>query len=251
MKQLLFRADDLGYSYAVNLGIERSARDGFVRSVGLMPNMPEAQRGFDWVSDLDIALGQHSNVCLGTPCADPALIPSLLGPDGRFRSSREYREASSRGGDFVRFDEAVVELLAQLERFRDITGRDPDYFEAHAVASPTLMDAVSHVARENGLKEQPFSLSTTVCGSTEVRMVMESGAPDYDPRSVVRRVYAEMADGETAIFVGHPGYLDDYILQTSSLTTNRTKEVDMFVDREFRTWLEELGDLRLVDYRQL
>ena len=82
-------------------------------------------------------------------------------------------------------------------------------------------------------------------------MVMESGAPDYDPRSVVRHVYEEMADGETVIFIGHPGYLDSFILQTSSLTTNRTKEVDMFVDQEFRAWLEDLADMRLVDYRHL
>lgn len=252
MKQLLFRADDLGYSYAVNLGIARSAREGFVRSIGLMPNMPEAQRGFDWISDLDIALGQHSNVCLGTPCTDPALIPSLVGSDGQFRSSREYREAFAKGEDFVSFDEAVIELRAQLARFREITGREPDYFEVHAVASPSLMDAVSFVAHENGLKEQPLALSgTTVCGSTEVRMILESGTPGYDPRAVVRHVYGEMADGETVIFVGHPGYLDNFILQNSSLTTNRTKEVDMFVDQEFRAWLEGLEDLRLVDYRQL
>lgn len=35
MKYLLIRADDVGYSYAVDLGIERSVREGLVRSVGL------------------------------------------------------------------------------------------------------------------------------------------------------------------------------------------------------------------------
>ena len=39
MKQLLIRADDIGYSYAVNLGIARSINEGLVRSAGLMPNM--------------------------------------------------------------------------------------------------------------------------------------------------------------------------------------------------------------------
>ena len=47
MKQLLVRADDLGYSYAVNLGIARAVNEGLVRSAGLMPNMTEAQRGWD------------------------------------------------------------------------------------------------------------------------------------------------------------------------------------------------------------
>ena len=78
MKRLLIRADDIGYSYAVDLGIARSVNEGLVRSVGLMPNMPEAERGWSLVADAGVAVGQHTNVCLGKPCADPALIPSML-----------------------------------------------------------------------------------------------------------------------------------------------------------------------------
>ena len=44
MKQILVRADDLGYSRGVNYGIMDSVRHGIVRSVGLMPNMPEAKK---------------------------------------------------------------------------------------------------------------------------------------------------------------------------------------------------------------
>ena len=101
MKQLLIRADDIGYSYAVNLGIARSVNEGLVRSVGVMPNMPETARGWSWVADSDIAVGQHTNVCLGRPCADPVRVSSLLGPDECFRSSREYRTSWKEGVDFV------------------------------------------------------------------------------------------------------------------------------------------------------
>lgn len=45
MKKLIIRADDLGYSEAVNRGIEKTVREGVVRSVGLMPNMPTAASG--------------------------------------------------------------------------------------------------------------------------------------------------------------------------------------------------------------
>lgn len=112
MKYLLIRADDVGYSYAVDLGIERSVREGLVRSVGVMPNMPEAQSGWGLIADCDIAVGQHTNVCLGKPCADPALIPSLLQTNGEFKSSREYRAKYKEGIDFVDFDEAVIEIEA-------------------------------------------------------------------------------------------------------------------------------------------
>ena len=254
MKQLLIRADDIGYSYAVNLGIARSVHEGLVRSVGVMPNMPETARGYSWVADADIAVGQHTNVCLGTPCSDPAKIPSLVGPDGQFKSSREYRARFKVGVDFVDLDEAIIEVRAQLARFREVVGRDPDYFEGHAVASRKLFEAIELVAKEEGLKYQPMQLDASEparCGNTSVRMVMRSQTPGYDPAAVIRESVEQMADGETVIFVAHPGYLDHFILTHSSLTEDRTKEVDALIDPELRAWLEAQPDLKLVDYRDL
>lgn len=254
MKQLLIRADDVGYSRAVDLGIERSVLEGLVRSVGVMPNMPEAAHGWSLIADCDIAVGQHTNVCLGAPCADPALIPSLLRDDGEFKSSREYRACYKEGVDFVDFDEAVIEIEAQLARFVQIVGREPEYFEAHAVLSKNLNEAIGHVAREHGYTYQvpSFDPSAVVqCGGTPVRMVMRSQAPGYDPAAAIRETVEEMRDGETVVFVCHPGYLDHYILTHSSLTEDRTKEVDALIDPELRAWLEAQGDLRLIDYRDL
>lgn len=254
MRQLLIRADDIGYSYAVNVGIARSVTEGLVRSVGVMPNMPEAPRGVSWIRDADIAIGQHINVCLGRPCADPALVPSLLAGDGTFKSSRAYRSAFAEGVDFVDYDEAVIEIEAQLARFLEIVGREPDYFEAHAVMSENLNRAVGDVAREHGYRFQAASFDPTVavrCGSTPVRMVMRSMQPGYDPKVAIKETVRDMVDGETVVFVCHPGYLDQFILQTSSLTEDRTKEVDALIDPELRAWLAAQDGLRLVDYRDL
>lgn len=254
MKQLLIRADDVGYSYAVNLGIARSVHEGLIRSVGVMSNMPEAARGWSWVSDADIAVGQHTNVCLGRPCAEPKRIPSLLTPEGTFKSSREFRVSYKEGVDFVDFDEAVIEIEAQLARFREIVGREPDYFEAHAVMSDNLNRAIAAVAERHSLRYQPVSFepsAVVTCGNTPVRMVLQSMRSDYDPDAAIRETVEGMADGETVVFVCHPGYLDQFILTNSSLTENRTKEVDALIDPELRTWLESQPDLRLIDYRTL
>ena len=254
MKRLLIRADDVGYSYAVDLGIERSVREGLVRSVGVMPNMPETERGWSRVADCDIAVGQHTNVCLGKPCADPSRIPSLLQENGEFKSSREYRAAYKEGRDFVNFDEAVIEIEAQLERFIQVVGREPEYFEAHAVLSDNLNAAIGHVAREHGYKCQVPSFDPAVvvpCGNASVRMVMRSQTPGYDPAAAIRETVEEMKDSETVVFVCHPGYLDHYILTHSSLTEDRTKEVDALIDPELRAWLEGRDDLELIDYRDL
>lgn len=59
--RLIVRADDLGYSEAVNYGIEKSIKDGIVRSAGLMPNMPAAAHGLRLLEGTGACIGQHTN----------------------------------------------------------------------------------------------------------------------------------------------------------------------------------------------
>lgn len=250
MKRLLIRADDLGYSEAVNYGIEKSVRDGLIRSVGMMPNMDAAEHGFELVKDCDIALGQHSSVCVGKPVCDPELIPSLVGADGEFRPSSDFRNATE---DFVDFEEAKLEIRAQLERFREITGREPDYFEGHAVASPNLLRAIEAVRVEEGLRSSYLTFDEPMCfEGTPVRAcAMDSMSPGYDATASLKREVEAAPEGSISVYVCHPGYLDDYILNHSSLTVNRTKEVATLCDPEMRTWLEAQPGLELIDYRDL
>ena len=73
---------------------------------------------------------------------------------------------------------------------------------------------------------------------------MHSMEPGYEPKDSIMQTVREMSDGETVVFVCHPGYLDRFILENSSLTTDRTKEVDALIDPELRAWLGSQPDLR-------
>ena len=75
--KIMVRADDLGYSRGVNYGIYDTVKNGVIKNIGFMVNMPDSVEGYELVKDLDICLGQHTNVCIGTPISDPKLIPSL------------------------------------------------------------------------------------------------------------------------------------------------------------------------------
>ena len=91
------------------------------------------------------------------------------------------------------------------------------------------------------------------CGNTDVHMALEDMLPpeQYDPEAFIKRTVENMADGETYVLVFHPGYLDAFILGNSSLTVNRTKEVDALIDPSLRAWLEAQDDLKLITYRDL
>ncbi len=250
--RLIVRADDLGYSEAVNYGIEKSIKDGIVHSVGLMPNMPAAAHGLRLLEGTGVCIGQHTNLCLGKPCADPSLIPGLLDENGNLKSSRRYREAWQKGEEIAPLEEFIIEIEAQYQRFLELTGHAPGYFEGHAVMGKNLFRGLETVAARHGLKynAMAFHGSSSFHGKPIYICPMESMEPDYDPATTLKKGLLSAPEGMPAVFVGHPGYLDDFILNNSTLTVNRTKEVAMFCDPGIRQWLEDQG-VELIAYSDI
>ena len=251
--QMILRADDIGYSEAVNYGIEKTVKEGLVRTAGLMVNMPATVHGLKLVEGTGICLGQHTNLCIGKPCADPAKIPSLLDENGNLKSSKIYRAAFAEGREFTVLDEMVIEIEAQYHRFKELVGRDPDYFEAHAVQSKNLSKALAIVAEKYGLKlntRDGVTGKRTFCGKPIASQPIESMQPDYDPWESLKKAVRLADPSLPNVFVCHPGYLDDFILRSSSLTVNRTKEVAMLTDPAMKDWLDA-HDVQLITYSDL
>ena len=249
MKKILLRADDLGYSEAVNLGIEKSIRQGLIRSLGVMVNMPATLHGVELIRDCDIALGVHVNICAEQPLSDPALIPSLVDEKGYFKSSKTYRSASE---DFVVFDEVIIEIEAQYHRFLELFGRKPDYFEGHAVASAQFFKGLEYVANKYQLKYSGFPMDdkSIRVGDSLVAFHMESLQPNYDPFVLLQKMVASASDEVVQMGIFHPGYLDQYILTHSSLLQERCLEVEVLTKPATKNFLEQAGVV-LIDYRDL
>ena len=80
---------------------------------------------------------------------------------------------------------------------------------------------------------------------------MDSMNPDYDPFESLKK-YALKDYGENGylMFVCHPGYLDQPILDISSMTLPRPKEVAMCIAQETKNWLVE-NDIQVITYDDL
>lgn len=249
MKKVLLRADDLGYSEGVNCGIAKSARDGLIRNIGIMTNMSSVEHGLSLLEGLDVCYGQHTNICIGKPLADSALIPSLLQENGEFKSSKIFREAEE---DFVVFEEVVIEIEAQLKKFIELVGEKPRYFEGHAVASKNYFKGLEYVANKHGLKysAMPFGEEPIRIGNTDVYACMEFMEPDYDPFESLKKMIGDAHKDGCDMLICHPGYLDKFILENSTLTIPRTLEVDMLCDERTKKFIEE-NNVTLVTYDNL
>ena len=239
MKQLLIRADDLGYSEGVNCGIAAAVAAGLVRSVGVMTNMPAAVHGLGLLAGHPLCLGQHTNICTGRPLTDPARIPSLCTPEGEFKPSRAYREAAKNGEDFV--------VLA-------LTGKEPGYFEGHAVASPNFFKGLEIVAQRHGLPYFPMGRpgEAVTFRTTRVYAYLPRDFKAYeaDPFTGIQDAVANAHEGGCDLMVFHPGYIDAYLLDHSSMTTLRAREAAALCRPEVRAWLEKQA-IRLVTYDDL
>ena len=234
--KLIMRADDLGFSEAVNYGIEKTIREGVITSVGIMPNMDYAKHGYELIKDYDIALGQHTNICVGKPLTNPKLIPSLVQENGEFCS---------------RVEEAEIEIEAQLQRFIEITGKTPDYFEGHAVFSENFFIALKNVAKKYGLFfENPgfdknWEQENGIVGLHFIELD-ENGL--YDPSQYLESCLKIIKEAPCSVAIFHPGFLDQYILSHSSFTLIRPMECEFLCGEWVKNWIVE-NEIKLVDFR--
>ena len=249
LNQIIIRADDLGYSEGVNYGILKTVRDGIIKNVGFMVNMPASLHGYTLIRDFDLCLGLHINVSAGRPICSPDIIPRLVQANGQFRTSAQYAAAET---DPVAVDQAILEIYAQYQRFLQIVGRKPDYFDCHAVKSGNLSRAMELVASQYDLFYQPASFdgTPTTFHQHVIYPWMGSQQSNYNPQSFLQHVISNLHPAGYDLLILHPGYLDDTILTLSSLTWPRVKEVTAACSEQTKELLT-LSRTQLVTYRDL
>lgn len=247
MRRLLLRADDMGFSEAVNFGIIKTIQEGLIQNCGVMVNMSATGHAVSLLRDAPCCLGLHCNVSVGRPVCKPSEVKTLVGENGIFHNSRQYRDAQV---EFASIEDFRRELTAQYQRFLKLFGRKPAYFEAHSVKSRNLCTALEQVAKENGLFYQPSFCDFSLGGTYVINTPNHSMEPGYDARSAMKMELSKVKDGSCHLYVCHPGYLDRYLLDNTSLTLPRVDEVEMLCDPEIRRWLSDHG-FTLVTYDAL
>lgn len=249
MVRVLFRADDLGYSEGINYGIEKSVKEGLITNVGVMVNMPATEHGVNLIKDCEIAFGLHTNICIGQPLTDSHKVSSIVTGSGQLKSSKEYRSAEK---DFVVFDEVVLEVEAQYQKFLNLFGRKPDYLEGHAVASVNFFKALEYVASVHSVKYSgmPDANEAITIGNSQVYLTMKSLEPNYDPLKTFQEMVKDARPNCVELMVFHPGYLDDFILKNSSLLIPRAVEVEMLISPQLKGWLKD-SQVECLTYKDL
>lgn len=254
---LIIRADDFGFSSAVNAGAKDALKSGLVKSIGLLINMPGALEAVRLIRDFpDVALGLHANLVVGSPISNPLEIPTLFQSDGRFITSKTYRQ-KLKNQEKIYTNQANIkkELEAQIHRFFELTGKLPDYIDTHAVGTSELFSVVATLASKyklpflahdpkfnTNIKNDPKRLSSSS------QFYMSGGLPERYIDFLGHEILKSTND--ISYIVVHPGYLDDLVMKLSSFTTIRTNDVTMLTNIRTKNWIET-HDIKLVSHRTL
>lgn len=157
----------------------------------------------------------------------------------------------ARKKDTINIKECELEIEAQLQRFKDITGKTPDYFEGHAVFSKNFFIALENVAKKHGL----FFCNPSLDKEWEKEHgIVGLGffKPDekglYDPYQYMEEHLPEIKENPCSVAIFHPGYLDHFILTHSTFTTIRAMECEFLCSDWLKEWLDT-HKIEVVDFR--
>ncbi len=124
-------ADDFGWSNAVNAGIVALVRRGRLDAVSAMPAAPAFAEGMPVLlaaseaAPRPVEIGLHLALTGLAPLGD---MPRTA-PEGRLPSIKTLFARAGTG----RLDRTEIagEIARQAERFREVTGRAPDFLDGH------------------------------------------------------------------------------------------------------------------------
>ena len=235
MKQLMINADDFGFSEGHNYGIIKAFTEGVVTSTTIMANMP----GFEHAVMLakqhpKLAIGVHLNLTCYRPLTSNH---TLMNEKGYFR-----------GEDFLEYydqREMLAELKAQVNRVLD-AGLTIDHFDSH---HHIHTNAVMKGVLKQLLADYPYPMRG---GFTYEMPVIHTELIDQFYNQKVTKeqlfdIFHQLEDGKVYDLMCHPAYLDPQILELSSYTIPRVKEVEILCDPEVRVQLAK-EKIQLINY---
>lgn len=215
---LIVNADDFGQSPGVNRGIIESHEQGIVTSTSLMVR---------WAAAADAAAYARQN---------PRLAVGLhldLGEwscqQGEWR--RRYQVVPEEDGSAVR-----AEMHRQLERFRQLMGRDPSHLDSHQHIhreEPARTHAVE-MAHALGIPLRHLNEPIHYCGAFYGQTKTAQAVYQAVSVEACLEIIHSLPSGLTELAC-HPGYADDL---ESDYRVERSWEIESLCDPRVRAALD-------------
>jgi predicted glycoside hydrolase/deacetylase ChbG (UPF0249 family) len=277
-RRLIVNADGFGFGAGATQGVIDAIREGgFISSISVTPNFPEAERVRDLVAEFpQISIGVHVNPMVGSPCLSPTSVPSLVGRDGQFHGTK-FPALLKKG--MISAEELEAELDAQLSKVRSWAGNRLTHIDSHGNRHLDYFNVFLRVARKWSFQRIRNNASVICLESPEPRRTRFSvylGKPQlwlaHRYRRIqmrrARRAGLRMADDLVTVgYAGtgnktnlqnwirilqnlpsgtheiycHPAYPDETLRRWAHYSEDRALELAILRRQELRSKAKELG----------
>lgn len=225
-RRLIVNADDFGRSAGINRGVIHSHEQGIVTSASLMVCWPDSAAAAAYArSQPSLSIGLHVDVGEWSfRNRGWRKLYQWIDPDDPASADREAR--------------------MQLERFRDLVGRDPTHLDSHQHVhrrSP-MREVLGHLAASLGVPLRHYS-SVRYCGDFYGQTATGEPLPHLIATATLTALLRQLPRGVTELAC-HPGIGDDV---ESMYRKERCVELTTLCDGTIRHVLEE-EEIRLVSF---
>jgi Uncharacterized protein conserved in bacteria len=266
-KKLIVVADDFGFSEAYSLGALKAYKEGIVTVLSLMSNMDAAEFAVNLAKKEapEVCLAQHTNFVQGKPVAKD--VPSMTDEYGylyrssQWAPSKEWSPESALGSKLkgtvvVSYEDIYKETMAQLNRFKELVGAYPVHFEGHSVGTPDIKKAFRTIGKELGIHnmyqeaedDKMYYAHELALSNSKYIEILHTGFTAEDFMADVCGILSSPYEYNVLHF--HPGYLDAYVIDNTSLTIPRVRDLQTLTDPRVKQWLKD-NDVELVDFNAI
>ncbi|SHK52523.1 chitin disaccharide deacetylase [Paramaledivibacter caminithermalis] len=249
MKELIINADDFGLTKGCSKGIIKALKEGVLTNTTVMINMPEALNAIEIAKKNGIKeMGLHLTLTCGQPVSKKEKVSSLVDECGKFYKRRNQLFSK------MKLEEARIELENQINAFLS-TGLKLTHLDSH-----------HHIHMYDGMREivaaiaKKYAVSLRCPNEETKKYLLKNGIKTTDYFSMdfygenasienLKKIITKFPEGIIEIMT-HPAYVDDDLINISSYSTDREKELEILTSDELKKWLKD-KEIELISFGEL
>lgn len=260
---VVFRASDIGFSDIYDMGAFRAIDHGVITSANVMIDGIDAVPALRKLRERPQVSIEWQRNLWERPILPPEQVPSMVDGRGMFAWGHDKKSPLYANATY---DDSYREFKAEIELCIEHAGRAPVCSGTFSFEGE-LERAYLDVCNEYGIVVNPYSYDLFPANEAyaESGYTMVVLGPDmlhqgeshwydlayyaeYDPVAWIHEVGLDR-DGKYLITM-HPGFVDDHVARTSSMTMHRIREYEFAVSPDILAWTNESG-MRVMNQREM
>lgn len=249
-RKLIINADDYNLTPGVSLGIVEAFKNGVVKSTTVMINMNCLDKNLKMLKDNpNLAVGLHVNFTCGKPVSKPSSIYSLVDENGNFWRKPGISLPKAE------FSHIRTEAIAQLKLAREY-GINLTHIDTHHYYhnDPETCELLAGIAKDEKLamRSSTDRTRTIIKGGglkTTDFFTDKFYGDEAVNQNILEEIFSALPEG-TSELCCHPGYVDEKLLNISSYSYNREKELMVLTSPETKDLLKKYK-IDLINFERL